>query len=292
LEQPGCGYCGHPDAALYPSTAVDFPICVDCFATRVVPRLAAGSPVDPPDPDRLAAYRAGAQLAVEMGMPPAMPWRLLGYTGEDLARIDAEWGQFRVEIFGDARTILEFHEPDRGAVEEALSWSPSRWRRLSGAERRRLAPKVDFPIAVVPDHEPPFVRVWRATLTCQDVPGRLRMEWDPKGNESETLTVNLAGLGKRDAEVATSRLQAGRVVLGTVVEAPGGRPRDDTDLEEAIRAISHAGEDPTPSRVAAHLYGAATRSTSPYDSLYKRLHGRDGRPFSDVFAEIKARALG
>ena len=68
-----------------------------------------------------------------------------------------------------------------------------------------------------------------------------------------------------------------------------GRPRDDSDIEAAIKAIAGTEAEPTSRRVAESLYPYADE---PYDSLYKRLHGRDGYAFSEVFEAIRRRALG
>jgi hypothetical protein len=67
-----------------------------------------------------------------------------------------------------------------------------------------------------------------------------------------------------------------------------GRPRDDSDIEAAIRAVNEAGNKPTPTLVGRMLY---PHSPNPYRSLYDRLDGRDRRRFRQVFDEIVRRAL-
>jgi hypothetical protein len=84
-------------------------------------------------------------------------------------------------------------------------------------------------------------------------------------------------------------LMEGMEFIGTLASRMGGRPRDDTDIEGAIRAISAEGKDPTSRMVAQLLYPAAL---VPYDSLFKRLNGRDGQQFRQVFADIKRRVTG
>jgi hypothetical protein len=88
--------------------------------------------------------------------------------------------------------------------------------------------------------------------------------------------------------VIREQLRAVRALCGLLTANRGGRPRDDSDIEDAIRAIDREGKEPTSGLVAAILYPHAN---DPYDSLYKRLDGRDGFPFSRVFADVKRRAL-
>jgi hypothetical protein len=76
---------------------------------------------------------------------------------------------------------------------------------------------------------------------------------------------------------------------GILVTAPGegGRPRDDRDIEDAIRALLAAHEDPRPTPIAQLVYRGDTRA---YRTLHKRLskHGPFRQVLDDIIARVKS----
>jgi len=115
-------------------------------------------------------------------------------------------------------------------------------------------------------------------------------DWSRSDRNHPEMRAELFGLHRVERVGDLDDLAAGlRFAHAFQRAAAGGRPIDDSDIEAAIRAIAARGAKPTSKRVAESLY---PHTNDPYDSLYKRLHGRGGRKFREVFSDLQRRALG